>query len=267
MIPAMEAPPTPKSFSDLAPSVVAAPSSTTHPALSPISDEFQQTDSPIFSTFGHSAQRGDSSSTIAESFIDPPSPAPVAASRPTSAAGPAPPATTVDQTGPAPARYGSLRVRADKGSLSRQDSSATPSPVSASAPSQIEVANMVSQVRARRATVVELADTVGILGDKYYECLRGYTSIQEPNSAFWKRRYFAVADKTLFMYTNECSRTPSDYLAMHGIVAPPRDAEDEVLMPHSIAVNFGKGECYMYFDTASMKQAFESEVRKATAAA
>ncbi|KAJ2790097.1 hypothetical protein H4R21_006586, partial [Coemansia helicoidea] len=130
-----------------------------------------------------------------------------------------------------------------------------------------EVATMVSQVRARRQTVVELADNVGILGDKYYKCLRGYTSIQEPNNAFWKRRYFAVADKTLFMYTNECSRTPSDYLAMDGIVAPPRDAEDEVLMPHSIAVNFGNGECYMYFDTASMREAFESEVRRATAAA
>ncbi|KAJ2342789.1 hypothetical protein GGF43_005845 [Coemansia sp. RSA 2618] len=134
-------------------------------------------------------------------------------------------------------------------------------------PSQPEVAMMLDQVKAHRKDVVELANSSGVMGDKYFQCLRGYTSIQEPAKAFWKRRYFAIADNTMFMYTNECSRTPSDYLPMDSIPSPPRDAEDEVLMPHSVAVNFGDGEYYLYFDSASMRQAFEGEVQKAISAA
>ncbi|KAJ2017923.1 hypothetical protein GGI06_002804 [Coemansia sp. S85] len=126
---------------------------------------------------------------------------------------------------------------------------------------------MLEQVNQHRQDVAALAESTGILGDKYFEGLRGYTSIQEPTNAFWKRRYFVIADKTVFMYINECSRTPSDFLHIESVVSPPRDAGDEVLMPHSIAVDFGTGEYYMYFDTASMREAFESEVRKAISAA
>ncbi|KAJ1732512.1 hypothetical protein LPJ61_002005 [Coemansia biformis] len=272
-------PPTPKSFSDVAHDASGS-DAVPNAALSPVADEFQQTDSPIISSFAHGTQRGELSPTITENHM-PPEPPVIRAgssssrgnSRPTSAASnpTADRLATAGKGTAAVARFGSLRIRTEKSTVPKQSVSTVASPTPSSSlsptPSQTDITTMVDQVRVRRESVVELAENIGILGDKYYECLRGYTSIQEPNKAFWKRRYFAIADKTLFMYTNECSRSPSDYLPMDRIVSPPRDAEDEVLMPHSIAVNFGNGECYLYFDSAPMRQAFESEVHKATTAA
>ncbi|KAJ2903908.1 hypothetical protein GGI21_004372, partial [Coemansia aciculifera] len=170
--------------------------------------------------------------------------------------------SVADQSTPA-FRYSSIRSRDGKSAASSLRSKSRGSVVSASLlAAQPEVAAMLEQVNQHRQDVAALAESTGILGDKYFECLRGYTSIQEPTNAFWKRRYFVVADKTLFMYINECSRTPSDCLHIESIVSPPRDAGDEVLMPHSIAVDFGAGEYYMYFDSASVREAFEEEVRK-----
>ncbi|KAJ2259264.1 hypothetical protein GGI13_000047 [Coemansia sp. RSA 455] len=176
-------------------------------------------------------------------------------------------AAAVDQSTPS-FRYSSIRSRDGKSAASSIRSKSRGSVVSASlSSSQPEVAAMLEQVNQHRQDVAALAESTGILGDKYFEGLRGYTSIQEPTNAFWKRRYFVIADKTVFMYINECSRTPSDFLHIESVVSPPRDAGDEVLMPHSIAVDFGTGEYYMYFDSASMREAFESEVRKVISAA
>ncbi|KAJ2738543.1 hypothetical protein GGI20_006258 [Coemansia sp. BCRC 34301] len=165
---------------------------------------------------------------------------------------------------PTPAfRYSSIRSRDGKSAAQSLRSKSRSSVMSTSMSSaQPEVAAMLEQVNQHRQDVAALAESTGILGDKYFECLRGYTSIQEPTNAFWKRRYFVVADKTVFMYINECSRTPSDCLHIESIVSPPRDAGDEVLMPHSIAVDFGAGEYYMYFDSATVREAFEGELRK-----
>lgn len=123
-------------------------------------------------------------------------------------------------------------------------------------------ATVLEQVNSNRKDAAALAESTGILGDKYFECLQGYVSLQEPSSSFWKRRYFVVAEETMFMYINECSRTPSDYMPFSRVTVSPRDAEDEVLMPHSIAVDFGEGEYYMYFDSASTLNAFETEINK-----
>ncbi|KAJ2552429.1 hypothetical protein EV175_003319 [Coemansia sp. RSA 1933] len=132
-------------------------------------------------------------------------------------------------------------------------------------PIQPEVAVMLEQINEHRKEAAVLAENTGVMSDKYYKCLQGYTSIQEPTSAFWKRRYFVVAENTMFLYTNECSRVPTDYLEMSSVVHSPRDAEEEVLMPHSLAVDFGSGEYYMYFDTPDMMRAFEGEISKAIA--
>ncbi|KAJ1729830.1 hypothetical protein LPJ72_004774 [Coemansia sp. Benny D160-2] len=134
-------------------------------------------------------------------------------------------------------------------------------------PIQPEVANMLSQINEHRKETAVLAENTGVMSDKYYQCLQGYTSIQEPTSAFWKRRYFVVAENTMFLYTNECSRVPTDYLEIGTIVRSPRDAEDEVLMPHSLAVDFGSGDYYMYFDTLDMMRAFQGEISKSIEAA
>ncbi|KAJ2399326.1 hypothetical protein GGI23_002719 [Coemansia sp. RSA 2559] len=134
-------------------------------------------------------------------------------------------------------------------------------------PIQPEVALMLDQVNEHRKEAAELAKNTGVMSDKYHQCLQGYTSIQEPTSAFWKRRYFVVAENTMFLYTNECSRIPSDYLEISSVIHSPRDAEDEVLMPHSLAVDFGSGDCYMYFDTSDMMRAFAGEISKAIEAA
>ncbi|KAI8325837.1 hypothetical protein GQ54DRAFT_295186 [Martensiomyces pterosporus] len=150
--------------------------------------------------------------------------------------------------------------------LAKTSTSRKPRAAAATAPSisdMPEMRNLLEKVEMHRKEAVSLAESSGILGDRYFECLRGYATIQQPTNAFWKRRYFVIANSTLFTYTNECSRVPTDYLPLAGVVAPPRDAEDEVLMPHSIALRFESGEYLMYFDSDSVRQAFESEIRKA----
>ncbi|PIA18713.1 hypothetical protein COEREDRAFT_85167 [Coemansia reversa NRRL 1564] len=261
----LQAPPTPNSFTDVPAS---APVVASQMARSPTTArEFEQTDSPIFSHFDYDVQRAEISPMVAENYVQMDSPtAPISDNRRTSilsspGVGGSPSPTIVQNNDIQ--RYGSVRLR-EKTMNSRRRTSILSATAS---PSQTEVAMMLEQVNAHRKDVAELAISTGILGDKFFECLRGYTNIQEPEKAFWKRRYFAIADNTLFMYTNECSRTPSDCLPMDTIVATPRDAEDEVLMPNSIAIDFGDGEYYLYFDTLNMRQAFESEVQKAISAA
>ncbi|KAJ1723798.1 hypothetical protein LPJ53_001867 [Coemansia erecta] len=132
-----------------------------------------------------------------------------------------------------------------------------------SAPVSAEVARALEEVTKHRKTAADLAVTSGIMGTKYFECLRGYTSIQEPTNSYWKRRYFVVADGTLFLYTNECSRVPTDYWPLKTVVRPPRPADEDVLMPHAVAVDFGSGEHFLFFDSAAIRQSFESEVAQA----
>ncbi|KAJ2855630.1 hypothetical protein J3B02_002068 [Coemansia erecta] len=127
-----------------------------------------------------------------------------------------------------------------------------------------EVARMLEKITENRKTTAELAESSGIMGPKYFECLRGYTSIQEPSNSYWKRRYFVVADQTLFLYTNECSRTPNDHWLLKSAVRAPRRADDDVLMPHAVAVDFGSGEHFLFFDSAAIRQSFEDEVARAT---
>ncbi|KAJ2085570.1 hypothetical protein IW138_006242, partial [Coemansia sp. RSA 986] len=168
-------------------------------------------------------------------------------------------------------RYSSVRLRERPGSAAtgvtngRRGRASVFS--SSFSPIQPEIAFMLDQISEHRKETAELAENTGVMSDKYYQCLQGYTSIQEPTSAFWKRRYFVVAENTMFLYTNECSRIPTDYLEISSIVHSPRDAEDEVLMPHSLAVDFGTGDYYMYFDTSDMMRAFEGEISKAINAA
>ncbi|KAJ2367047.1 hypothetical protein H4S01_002373 [Coemansia sp. RSA 2610] len=257
----LQAPPTPRSFND-APNEPAPAAASQSAVRSPTSDEFMQTDSPVIVSF----ERSEISPAIADNYVQMDSPVVQETDRRASMV--SSPASTAAPTAPAAPsnaaqRYGSMRER--QKSINRSNRNSVNSMVLS--PSQPEVALMLDQVKAHRKDVAELAFSSGVMGDKYFECLRGYTSIQEPAKSFWKRRYFAIADKVLFMYTNECSRTPSDYLPMDSIVAMPRDAEDEVLMPHSVAVDFGDGEYYLYFDSASVRQAFEGEVQKAISAA
>ncbi|KAJ1802975.1 hypothetical protein LPJ75_006013 [Coemansia sp. RSA 2598] len=133
----------------------------------------------------------------------------------------------------------------------------------AAPPVSPEVAKMLEQITEHRKTTAELAESSGIMGPKYFECLRGYTSIQEPSNSFWKRRYFVVADQTLFLYTNECSRTPNDHWLLKSVIRAPRRADDDVLMPHAVAVDFGGGEHFLFFDSAAIRQSFEEEVVQA----
>ncbi|KAJ2345962.1 hypothetical protein GGH91_002362 [Coemansia sp. RSA 2671] len=295
----LDAPPTPKSFgrtprlngtsdtaseagSDAAESSTASVPVIAIPAPAP--EELPVADSPIITHFDHRNSRVEPAPAAIETdspFAElPPTVSPPAVphstsgrnslheSRPATSGSVASfgsaAAAAVDQATPA-FRYSSIRSRDGKSAASSLRSKSRGSVVSASALPEVDA--MLEQVNQHRQDVAALAESTGILGDKYFEGLRGYTSIQEPTNAFWKRRYFVIADKTVFMYINECSRTPSDFLHIESVVSPPRDAGDEVLMPHSIAVDFGTGEYYMYFDTASMREAFESEVRKAISAA
>ncbi|KAJ2780699.1 hypothetical protein GGI15_003442 [Coemansia interrupta] len=132
-----------------------------------------------------------------------------------------------------------------------------------SAPVSAEVARALEEVSKHRKTAADLAASSGIMGTKYFDCLQGYTSIQEPTNSYWKRRYFVIADGTLFLYTNECSRVPTDYWPLKSVVRPPRPADEDVLMPHAVAVDFGSGEHYLFFDSAAIRQSFESEVAQA----
>ncbi|KAJ1840711.1 hypothetical protein LPJ73_006345 [Coemansia sp. RSA 2703] len=132
-----------------------------------------------------------------------------------------------------------------------------------SAPVSADVARALEEVGKHRKTAAELAESSGIMGSKYFECLRGYTSIQEPTNAYWKRRYFVIADGTLFLYTNECSRVPTDYWPLKTVVRAPRQADEDVLMPHAVAVDFGSGEHFLFFDSSAIRKSFENEVIQA----
>ncbi|KAI9504599.1 hypothetical protein BX070DRAFT_251430 [Coemansia spiralis] len=226
-------------------------------------EEFLQMDSPIITHFDYQAHQGELSPTFAQKFI---------AYSPQKSIGVnlASPTSTVSSAAAAAAastnRYSSIRSRERPTSAStaitngRRNRASVFS--SSFSPVQPEVASMLSQISEHRKETAELAENTGVMSEKYFECLQGYTSIQEPTNAFWKRRYFVVAENTLFLYTNECSRVPTDYLDMASVVRPPRDAEDEVLMPHSIALDFGEGEYYMYFDSAKTQRSFIREVSK-----
>ncbi|KAJ2454999.1 hypothetical protein EV183_001103 [Coemansia sp. RSA 2336] len=259
--PPMQAPPTPRSFSDMHAEQMPVSERAGDMVRSPTKSEFQQTDSPVIANF----EGSEISPSLVENYVQMDSPTVTTEDKRASTVGS--PQTsespTVTAVSSSTQRHASLRER--QKSVNRSNRASLYSTVLS--PSQPEVAVMLDQVQAHRKDVMELASSSGIMGEKYFECVRGYTSIQEPAKAFWKRRFFAIADKTMFMYTNECSRTPSDYLPIDSAVSPPRDAEDEVLMPHSVAVDFGDGEYYLYFDTADMRQAFESEVQKAIRAA
>ncbi|KAJ2145123.1 hypothetical protein IW136_001092 [Coemansia sp. RSA 678] len=260
----LQAPPTPRSFNDAHNDQFPPTEPLVSQAVlrSPTNDEFLQTDSPVIVNF----EGSEISPTMADNYVQMDSPPMVPNDKRVSMIsnpGTDTFSTAARKPSNAAQRYNSMRERQKSVNHSNRSSVYNGT---VQTPSPPEVAVMLDQVKAHRKDVAELAVSAGVMGDKYFKCLRGYTSIQEPAKSFWKRRYFAVADNTLFMYTNECSRTPSDYLPMDNISSPPRDAEDEVLMPHSVAVNFGDGEYYLYFDTASMRQAFEGEVHKAIGA-
>ncbi|KAJ2006610.1 hypothetical protein GGI04_001819 [Coemansia thaxteri] len=288
----LDAPPTPKSFGD-APKLPggsnvvsdadsdvesSVESSLSEPAAA---DDLLDADSPIIAHFDDQGSQHNLSPTTVETHV-PFAPLPPRSSCSSASGGFAHESRPASSSSAAlgspgaaghstPAfRYSSIRSR-DGGRKSAASSLRSKSRNSVASPSlspmQPEMVAMIEQVSLHRQDVAALAESTGILGDKYFECLRGYTSIQEPTNAFWKRRYFVVADKTVFMYINECSRTPTDFLPIESVVAPPRDAEDEVLLPHSIAVDFGTGEYFMYFDSAAMREAFEGEIRSALAAA
>ncbi|KAJ1800421.1 hypothetical protein LPJ59_001115 [Coemansia sp. RSA 2399] len=235
-------------------------------------EEFMQTDSPVFAHFDdQTIHRGDVSPMVYQMVVDSTLPAepqvrPTASLRNSHShnanSEAANPAAHVN-------RYSSMRLRERPANGSTGVTNGLRASVFSSSFSPIhpEVALMLDQINEHRKEAAELAKNTGVMSDKYHQCLQGYTSIQEPTSAFWKRRYFVVADNTMFLYTNECSRVPSDYLEIGSVVHSPRDAEDEVLMPHSLAVDFGSGDCYMYFDTSDMMRAFEGEISKAIEAA
>ncbi|KAJ2847753.1 hypothetical protein IWW36_003690, partial [Coemansia brasiliensis] len=221
--PSMQAPPTPRSFNDIHTEQMPASedAGAGEMARSPTKSEFQQTDSPVIVNF----ERSEISPSLVENYVQMDSPTVTTEDRRASTVGSpqasaSPSATVVPSS---PQRHESLRER--QKSIDRSNRASLYSMVLS--PSQPEVAVMLDQVKAHRKDVMELASSSGIMGEKYFECVRGYTSIQEPAKAFWKRRFFAIADKTMFMYTNECSRIPSDYLPIDNAVSPPRDAEDE----------------------------------------
>ncbi|KAJ2815118.1 hypothetical protein FBU31_007051, partial [Coemansia sp. 'formosensis'] len=223
----LDVPPTPKSFggtprlnetsdtasdagSDEAESSTASVPIGTVSALAP--DELPVADSPIITHFDHRNSRIEPSPIAIETDVpftalppirSPPTTAyrpgsgsilresrPVTSGSVASFTSAAAVAVAVDPSAPA-FRYSSIRSRDGKSAASSLRSKSRGSVASPSlSPVQPEVAAMLEQVNQHRQDVAALAESTGILGDKYFEGLRGYTSIQEPTNAFWKRRYF-----------------------------------------------------------------------------
>ncbi|KAI8868228.1 hypothetical protein GQ42DRAFT_44313 [Ramicandelaber brevisporus] len=79
----------------------------------------------------------------------------------------------------------------------------------------------------------------------------------------WKRRWYVRYGGTVYLYLNETSSSPSGSIALSDITRVYLDAQEEVLMPHSLKLEMsstGESEAgaeeeswYVYFDTASAR--------------
>ncbi|CAG8587220.1 5131_t:CDS:2 [Diversispora eburnea] len=77
--------------------------------------------------------------------------------------------------------------------------------------------------------------------------LKGYITVQGGGVYFWKRRFFELRGKTLYLYRDETDKLPISKLDLDGQVSGVTDAQSEVLILNSFKVDFKSTESYYFF--------------------
>ncbi|CAG8550755.1 7260_t:CDS:2 [Cetraspora pellucida] len=82
---------------------------------------------------------------------------------------------------------------------------------------------------------------------KRNEELRNKFAELEKSGKFWKRRFFELRGKTLYLFRDETDKLPISKLELDGQVTGVTDAQSEVLILNSFKVDFRSSEPYYFF--------------------
>ncbi|CAG8736557.1 2581_t:CDS:2 [Dentiscutata erythropus] len=74
-----------------------------------------------------------------------------------------------------------------------------------------------------------------------------YATVQPNVQQFWKRRFFELRGKTLYLFRDETDKLPISKLELDGQVTGVTDAQSEVLILNSFKVDFRSSEPYYFF--------------------
>ncbi|RUS13874.1 hypothetical protein BC937DRAFT_94646 [Endogone sp. FLAS-F59071] len=95
-------------------------------------------------------------------------------------------------------------------------------------------------------------------------------SVQGGDSPFWKRRYFTIRGKTLYLYRDETEKAPITSLDLAGTVRGIEDVQFEVLIPNSFRLDLkvpqpsadGSASYYFFCDTQQEGQTVVAALSK-----
>ncbi|RIA96462.1 hypothetical protein C1645_754790 [Glomus cerebriforme] len=91
--------------------------------------------------------------------------------------------------------------------------------------------------------------------------LSGYITVQGGGVYFWKRRFFELRGKTLYLFRDETDKLPISKLELDGQVTGVTDAQSEVLILNSFKVDFRSSEPYYFFsDDKKDKESFVAAI-------
>uniref|UniRef100_A0A1D1YXT9 Drebrin n=1 Tax=Anthurium amnicola TaxID=1678845 RepID=A0A1D1YXT9_9ARAE len=93
--------------------------------------------------------------------------------------------------------------------------------------------------------------------------LSGYITVQGGGVYFWKRRFFELRGKTLYLFRDETDKLPISKLELDGQVTGVTDAQSEVLILNSFKVDFRSSEPYYFFsDDKKDKESFVAAISR-----
>ncbi|CAG8635990.1 5808_t:CDS:2 [Paraglomus brasilianum] len=93
--------------------------------------------------------------------------------------------------------------------------------------------------------------------------LDGYITVQGGGVYFWKRRFFELRGKTLYLFRDRNEKLPISKLELDGEVVNVEDAQTDVLINNSVKVDFRSTEPYYFFsDDRKGKDLFFSAIER-----
>nr|CAG8434245.1 15009_t:CDS:2 [Entrophospora candida] len=126
--------------------------------------------------------------------------------------------------------------------------------ISASTPNDLSEANVLkaemdrkTREEAERKRNEELRSKFADLEKSGKVALNGFLTVQGGGVYFWKRRFFELRGKTLYLFRDENDKLPISKLELDGQIAGVTDAQSEVLILNSFKVDFKTSEAYYFF--------------------
>ncbi|CAI2176931.1 17574_t:CDS:2 [Funneliformis geosporum] len=118
--------------------------------------------------------------------------------------------------------------------------------VAAEAKAKAEV-DRKAREEAERKRTEELRSKFAELEKSGKVTLSGYITVQGGGVYFWKRRFFELRGKTLYLFRDETDKLPISKLELDGQVTGVTDAQSDVLILNSFKVDFRSSEPYYFF--------------------